>query len=77
MTEHSSNAAATIYAEVYALREAAAQARWNIAHVEGGDPGLDYQRHWRGTAVWLEKRANAIERGETPDRGYRPDEIAP
>jgi hypothetical protein len=60
-------------AEVFALREAAAQARWNVNHREGGTDNLDaYERHWRGTAVWLEKRAAAIEHGEQPDRGYRP-----
>ena len=57
--------------EVFALREAAAQARWNITHREGGT-SLAYERHWRATAVWLEKRAAAIELGATPDGGYRP-----
>ena len=51
---------------VLALREAAERARWNIYHREGGTD-LDYERHWRATAAWLEKRAAAIERGDNPD----------
>lgn len=62
---------------VYALREAAAQARWNITHCEGvPEPPLEFMRHWRATAVWLEKRADALDHGDTPDRGWRPDEPA-
>lgn len=65
------------FEHVFALREAAAQARWNIDHIESGaEPSLDYERHWRGTAVWLEKRAAAIERGERPDAGHRPAALA-
>lgn len=65
-------------AEAFALREAAHQARWNVRNREGGTAGdLDYQRHWTATAVWLEKRARAIENGEQPDRGYQPDEPDP
>lgn len=56
-----------------ALRTAAHQARWNITHREGGADDDEYRRFWRGVAVWLEKRAAAIETGEPPDPGYQPE----
>lgn len=58
--------------EAFTLRLAAQQARRIVDHHKQSG-SLDFLRHWRGCAIWLEKRAAAIERGEDPDHRDDPN----
>lgn len=55
--------------KVFALREAAQEARGVLEHFRD-DGSLDFLRHWRACAIWLEKRAAAIERGDDPQTAF-------